>query len=65
MLTNEKYYYFEGSILFSLHCTKILVMWLSEMKYLAIFFSLSKKKKKKILESNFLKYVGFCAGRTI
>ena len=22
-------------------------------------------KKKKILESNFLKYVGFCAGRTI
>ena len=34
------------------------------MKYLAIFFSLVKKKKK-ILESNFLKYVGFCAGRTI
>ena len=29
------------------------------------FFLTGKKKKKKILESNFLKYVGFCAGRTI
>ena len=29
------------------------------------FFLTVKKKKKKILESNFLKYVGFCAGRTI
>ena len=53
MLTNEKYYYFEGSILFSLHCTKILVMWLSEMKYLAIFFSLSKKKKRKFWKATF------------
>ena len=29
------------------------------------YFFLTGKKKKKILESNFLKYVGFCAGRTI
>ena len=29
------------------------------------YFFLTGKKQKKILESNFLKYVGFCAGRTI